>query len=467
MTHRFRLADRVPDLLVAAAALLAAVMVGAMTAASVPLGLGLLMGLCYAPLVLLNLPVGLMIWVGVVFIESLPALSVGPNAAGILIGLGWLGTIGVRREAIGEVFRAHRKLFTAGALGLVWLSLSAVWAPEPKMALSDIWQWYVAGLLFVIVATTIAKPRHAYLIVAGFVAGAALSVAIGIFSGGLSTSATALDTATQSDGRFQGGGGDPNFLAAGLVPAVVLAGALLSAARGAIVRWSLVVTMGLIGLGLAATQSRGGLVAAGVALVAALVFSRRKGPVLATVAVIVVASAGWFATSPTAWHRISDFNGGGTGRTELWTVGWRIYQEHPALGIGLNNFRVESNRYVRRPGKLEFVNLISERPDVVHNAYLQLLVETGVIGLALFVGVIAACLRAAWLAARRFEALGDNRLGDLSRAVLVACIGMLATSFFLSNGADKRLWTILALGPALLGIAVRAQRQASPASPPG
>jgi O-antigen ligase len=183
--------------------------------------------------------------------------------------------------------------------------------------------------------------------------------------------------------------------------------------------------------------------------------------VLATVAVLVFASAAWFAISPSALHRVSDFNGGGTGRTELWTVGWRIYQEHPALGIGLNNFRVESNRYVRRPGKLEFVNLISERPDVVHNAYLQLLVETGPFGLALFLGVIAACLRATWLAARRFDALGDRRLSDLSRAVLVACIGMLSASFFLSNGADKRLWTILALGPALLAMAARAQRQAT------
>jgi len=467
VTRRLRLADSGLELLVALAALLGAVMVGALTAADVPLGIGLLMGLCYAPLVLVNLPVALAIWVGVVFIEGLPAVSIGPNAAGILIGVGWLGTVGVRREAIGEVFRAHRKMITAGALGLVWLSMSAVWAREPSMAVGDIWQWYVAGLLFVVVATTVARPRHAYLIVGGFVAGAVLSVAIGIFSGGLSSTATALDTATARGGRLQGGGGDPNFLAAGLVPAFVLAGALLSAARGAIVRWAIVVTMALLGLGLAATQSRGGLVAAGVALVAALVFFKRRGTVLATVAVIVVGSAAWFATSPSAFHRVSDFNGGGTGRTELWTVGWRIYQENPVLGIGLNNFRVESNRYVRRPGKLEFVNLISERPDVVHNTYLQLLVETGVIGLALFLGVIAACLRAAWLAARRFEALGDDRLGNLSRSVLVACIGMVSASFFLSNGADKRLWTILALGPALLGIAVRAQRQASPASPPG
>jgi O-antigen ligase len=466
VTRRLWLAASSPELLVALAALFAALLVGALTAADVPLGLGLLMGLCYAPLVLLNLPVGLAIWVGVVFIENLPALSIGPNAAGILIALGWFGTIGVRREAIGAIFRAHRKLIGAGALLLVWLSLSAVWAADAGMTLGDVWQWYLAGLLLVIVATTVSTPRHAYLIVGGFVVGATLSVTIGIFSGDLTSSATALDTASAVGGRLPGGGRDPNYLAAGLVPAFVLAGALLTSARGPILRWAIVMTMGLLGLGLAATESRGGLIAAGVALVAVLLVSKRKSTVLATIAVILVGGAGWFATSPSAWHRISDFNGGGTGRTELWTVGWRIYQQHPALGIGLNNFRVESNRFVRRPGRLEFVRLISERPDLVHNAYLQLLVEAGPVGLALFLGVIGACLRAAWMAARRFEALGERGLSDLARGVLVACIGMLAASFFLSNGADKRLWTILALGPALLGIAARAQGQA-PASPSG
>jgi O-antigen ligase len=433
----------------------------------VALGIGLLMALIYAPLVLVNLPVALAVWVAVEFNASLPALSVGPNATGILILVGWLGTIGVRRDAIAEVLRAHRKMIGAGALFLVWLALSAVWAADPSLTGGDIPQWIAAGFVLVVVATTVSTPRHAYLIIGGFVIGAAISVTIGIFSGGLTTSATALETAGAGDGRLQGGGGDPNYLAAGLVPAFVLAGALLSRARGPIARWSIVVTMGLLGLGLAATQSRGGLVAAGVALIAALVFSRRRGAVLATVGVIVVSAAAWFATSPTAWQRVSHFDGGGTGRTELWTVGWRIYQEHALLGVGLNNFRAESFRYVRRPGKLQFVNLISERPDVVHNTYLQLLVETGVIGLGLFLTVIAACLRAAWLAGRKFEAIGDDRLSELSRTVLVACIGMLSASVFVSNGADSRLWIILALGPALLAIAVRAQKRAPVAAPPG
>ncbi|MGH3994209.1 MAG: hypothetical protein ACRDSN_17320, partial [Pseudonocardiaceae bacterium] len=62
------------------------------------------------------------------------------------------------------------------------------------------------------------------------------------------------------------------------------------------------------------------------------------------------------------------------------------------------------------------------------------------------------------LAGRRFEALGRADLEALARAVLVGAIGMLAASFFISAGVDKRLWILLALGPALLAVA-EAERQ--------
>jgi O-antigen ligase len=444
-----------PATLIAAAALLGALMVGTLTAASAPLGVGLALALCYAPLVLINPQLGIALWVGITFVEKLPIMSVGPTAAGLLIIAAWIGTLRSRRAYVATVLAEHRRLLLGTALLLVWITLSAVWATDPGLVGSELLGWYLAAITLLIVATTIASPRHLVLIALAFVGGAVLSVLIGLATTGFTGAANAGDSATFIDGRLRGGAGDPNYLAAGLVPAIVLAGALIAHYRDPMTRWSLGVAIIVMTIGLAATQSRGGFIAAAVALVAALIIQRRKIAVLAMLGLVIVAAGAWFAVSPSALERIESIDDGGTGRSELWAIGWQIFEEHPVAGVGLNNFRAESFRYVREPGNLEFVHLISERPDIVHNVYLQSLVETGVIGFGLLLFVMLACLRAAWRAARRFDATGRSQLADLSRSYLIASIAMLVSSFFVSNATDSRLWVLLAIGPVLLAVSNR------------
>ena len=218
---------------------------------------------------------------------------------------------------------------------------------------------------------------------------AVASVLYGIASGDLTRDTTALETA---DGRF-GSVGDPNELAAGLVPAIALAvGLVPGMARGPgrlLVAGSVVVML----LGLAATQSRGGLVAAGVCVLVTMIVAqgRRLAALIITVCVLTVGAFA-LATTPGALDRVTSADNGGNGRSDLWTVAGRMFADHPANGVGLNHFRVESPDYVRQSGQLESVELIVEDPKLVHNTYLQLLAETGVIGLGLFLVLIGMCV---------------------------------------------------------------------------
>jgi O-antigen ligase len=91
----------------------------------------------------------------------------------------------------------------------------------------------------------------------------------------------------------------------------------------------------------------------------------------------------------------------------------------------------------------------------VHNTYLQMLAEAGVVGLGLFAAFVTGCLAAAGRAARIFRHRGRPTAEVLAQAVLVATIAMLAAAVFVSAGVDKRLWILLALGPALLALAQR------------
>lgn len=425
----------------------------------IALGAAIVLGVCYGPLAFLDLTMALAIYVAILFVKDTAALSVGPNTIGVLVFLGWIGTL-VTRSARPVVLREQSRLLLALALFALWLTLSLVWAANPGHAGEGLETWLIAILAFILAVTTLHRPRDVAIIGIAFIAGAVISVAFGIASGALSAAATgASETAVQ--GRFTGGGGDPNVQAAGFTIAMFLCAGFWRLARQRLARLGLLLAFITVAIGFFATQSRGGLLALAIAAVAGLVVLPRQRKQLLGFAGAASAGLGVVAVVNTgAIARMTDFGGGTSGRNDIWTVAWNIFTGHPWVGIGLSNFQDVEPRYTLSSGKLTRVDLVAEVPHLVHNVYLQLLTETGVVGLLIFLVVIAGSLRASWLAAQRFDVTGRSDYGDLARAVLMAAIAMLAAQFFISDGNDWRLWILLGLGPVLLSLARRA-------APPG
>jgi O-antigen ligase len=444
-----------PKSLIPGTAVAAGALAGILIAASPPLGLGLVLIACFALIVGLNLPAALSVAAGILFLRHLSAVSIAPTVMALLLLSGWTATLRSHRQHVAHLVRQHRKLANVVLGMLLWVSMSVLWASDPQNALSEAWPWYLAAIVFLLVATTVRKPEHVRMIVAGFVAGAVVSVLIGLVGGGLTSSADAVERATETEGRLQGGGGDPNYLAAGLVPAGLLAGALVASSRRVVVRIALVAAIALLAVGLVATQSRAGLLAAAVACLATLVVQRGRGRLCAAALISLVVGVGalWLAANPEAWQRVSSFDDGGNGRSDIWLVASRMTEDHPLVGVGIGDFPLRSREYVREPGNLNYVRLIAEQPQVVHNTYLQVLVETGAIGLGLFLAAVVGCIAAAWRAARLLDNAYDGELAGLARAVVMAQFALLAASFFISNETDLRLWVLLGLGPALLTMA--------------
>ena len=187
--------------------------------------------------------------------------------------------------------------------------------------------------------------------------------------------------------------------------------------------------IGVIAYAFMTTGSRGGLVAAAIAAASALIIMRGSRLRLAGVIAIALIAVGAAITSASdsSIERLREFDTRGSGRVDLWSVAWRMSADHPWAGVGFGNFPVDAPDYISSPGQLQQVEFIVETPTEVHNAYLGLVAENGVIGLALFAVIAIGLVRITLRAAARLEQQGDRDLTMLARAIAVAQIGGLAT----------------------------------------
>lgn len=431
----------------AAAAVVGAGLAGAVLALGGALGLGAVAALIYAPLVLVNLAVAISLWVPVIFFEGLPGATNTPEAGLLLLVVGWLAVLR-KNQRIGAILRAHRRVLLVTLAFFAWTLTTSIWAPEPALALDVMPSYLVVGLIYVLILSALASAQRVRLLALCFVLGVAASVMLGLAGG-----QAALGGALYEEGRLNGGMGDPNDLAVAIVAALALIGGLLPSIRTLLGRWIAGTLVVVLLVGLSATASRGGLVAAAAAALAALYFqSGRRLQVLGVLCAALVIAGISFASHPAALERVTQDKYGGSGRTDLWQLAWREVQDHPIHGVGSGNFAVAARPYLREPGVLTGVKFI-ERGHEAHNLYLGLLAETGIIGLLLYLVIPFTAVRTAVVAGRRFEASGEYAAASLARGVATACVGALTAAVFLSDAADKRLWVLYALGPALLAAA--------------
>lgn len=442
------------------AGVLVAMLVGAMVSSGSPLGVALLGGLVFTPIVLLNLPLAAILWIPLIFVDR---INVGPTLIAIMLAAAWLALMPTSWPHVKAFSRRNAGVLGSLALLVGWVALSVAWAADPDVALTGVGTWFITTAVFVAIATLVTTPRLAVMACLAFVAGALLSLFAGVLIGAGGTAGIE----SSIDGRFSGSLGDPNELAAGLVPAMALTAGLAVIGRRSW-RWPAIAVIAILAAGLGASGSRGGLVAALAITLGAFALARGKRIQWAVIVGVGLAIAGlWIAsTSSDNLDRIRQIDDNGTGRADLWTIAWRMGSDNPAVGVGTNNFRNQSGDYLLVPGKLDAVDLVVERPLYAHNIYLQQFAETGIIGIVFLLAFLTAVLLATFSAVRTFEDLGDQRMAGLARAILLAQVGVLTASTFLSNTYDKRLWVLLAIGVAMRGIAKARENESQSAAAP-
>jgi O-antigen ligase len=259
--------------------------------------------------------------------------------------------------------------------------------------------------------------------------------------------------------RSVGISGDANFFAALQVVALPFSALLAIEMRNA--RTRAIVLLGIaIAVGSIITSlSRGGILAL-VAVFMLLSLQPARGffrtPARKRVFLLFVAigagvllAASYSALSA---RTSSLFSGAdtGSGRTNLWRAAVTGWHRDEVTGIGFGAFIGQSNQLlVETPGVSFSDYNLRSTGQYVHNAYLESLVELGIIGAALFIALLVSMALSLRASARRAEDAGLLFTSAFSRALLLALAGFAFTSIFLSSETDRTLWVLVGLSIAL------------------
>lgn len=361
-------------------------------------------------------------------------------------------------------------------LFLAWVVISSFRAVDPPAALDTV--LVALPLVALLVAVALLSIENADLDAMRL--GLILSgIFVGAYAIGLVVAGTPLSVAEPEGRLVIGSAGrvtDPNILAASLLLpfALSLERIVFGGRRWWGPRWWRLLGFAGVFLVLAAiitTGSRGGLLAVAVAFVLVLwhcgrlpgarrMVRRTIVAILGTILSLYTAALITLSISPGGpaqeflnaipLGRIPRTELGGSGRLEIWTTGFQLCRTHCAGGVGIGTFPTAFNQSFAFSGATD--NVGPNRP--AHSIYLEMAVETGVVGLTL----LALALLAEW------RALSKPRVASLVPSLRGALAAVLLANLFLSTIWFKYFWLIFIVARLAEGVAERTSRPAPAAA---
>jgi len=221
--------------------------------------------------------------------------------------------------------------------------------------------------------------------------------------------------------------GDPNHLGIELViPLLVLTPLYLRLEKGHRLKVPLAVVLAFLLVVELATLSRSGLLGLGAGLLVLAVPYRRKlftpefllplGAVAAVLALVLAAR--WDFFEQVLRTRIDTSANGTSTHFDVYGFIPDVLSSHPLFGLGLNNFSV-------------YYEFVTGRTNFgPHSFYVATLVETGVVGAALFVAFLAYIFKRLKRLRAIGRTLGSPRIRPLAWGMTAALVGTIASNAF-------------------------------------
>jgi O-antigen ligase len=143
------------------------------------------------------------------------------------------------------------------------------------------------------------------------------------------------------------------------------------------------------------------------------------------------------------------------GRTSENTAAWRMFVDHPILGVGLGNFKDNYQNYAREIGL--------DRRRVQRNPaslYLELLSEQGIVGTVVFVFLLGLIFREMVFAHNNFRLSGLTDYSFMVIAMIAGFSGYLFSALFKNSAYSNVFWVIVGLAIAAGQVAYNSLHEA-------
>jgi putative inorganic carbon (HCO3(-)) transporter len=351
---------------------------------------------------------------------------------GVLLFVAWVLRALVRSEPL----RMSPVLGWTALLGLA-VGLSLLLAPDPTQSAFDALRYALFIVFFFLILQLTHASADVRRIVRVMVLSSSLAACWGLYG-----------FIVLGSDRAAGPISDPNDFAYLMTCMLPLAGYLLVSEPRRRVLWAVCCLL-LLG-GALGTLSRGALVGLSAVVLWGIVTRRipLSGVLLGFAAVLSVVAIAFSAWAPLLHDRLQQkghiAERNVTTRQALWAAALRMAEDRPVTGVGPGRFGIEARRYVRN------VPLVIDKP-YVHNSYLSMLAETGLLGLVTFVGFLASSWRLLGRARRQAIAKEDIDGRRLATAMQASLVVAIVAGTFLSEQLTTPFWLLGALAAVVAG----------------
>jgi O-antigen ligase len=360
-----------------------------------------------------------------------------------LVTARWAGftEVGIWIALLGLIIRPQNLGFPAPAgwalAFLLWALVTSFFALSPETARDELIERLKALVIFVVVINALRTPRqlrfYIFLVLVAFMIYPARGALTNYVTGNTLVGRVIWNKIYNN----------PNDLGAItlLMTGLALAIATVRTERRR-VRWAVGLCVPVMIAIMLLTQSRGVFIGLIVGFAPVLLAQIRKRPSFALPVIIAVVVTG-VLTPATVWHRLggitkltstetiaeADPEGSAAQRLEISKVAWRIFTDHPLIGVGIGCYRQANERYSPELGKRD-----------AHNTYLSLAAELGLPGLLLWLGLVGSVLLHVKRYRRSFAAdAGPIQIVWIERAI----VGFLVAGFFGSYSGITMLYLVL------------------------